>query len=206
MAARNWVSRKFRAVRDFGLLGERHFLAIASPSQTQRRLCRGIDEACRTVRRVRPRIETTTNDVSFFKHHRRVEHRNSPQTRGLAPVKKTIYSRIDLREILHLPVECWQPVVSASARGLDFMVKHGIKGAVGGGAATMEGVPITGYRDAAARAGKDLKLGEDLMIGLVIHLADTQERAMREIIPLSCPFSRVPDVKSHPLSCLGCHL
>ena len=24
------------------------------------------------------RIETTTNDVSFFKHHRRVEHRYSP--------------------------------------------------------------------------------------------------------------------------------
>ena len=39
---------------------------------------------------------------------------------------------------IHLPVEIWQPVVSASARGLDFMVKHGIKGAVGGGAATME--------------------------------------------------------------------
>jgi hypothetical protein len=34
---------------------------------------------------------------------------------------------------VHLPVECWQPVVSASARGLDFMVKHNIKGAVGGG-------------------------------------------------------------------------
>jgi alkanesulfonate monooxygenase SsuD/methylene tetrahydromethanopterin reductase-like flavin-dependent oxidoreductase (luciferase family) len=60
---------------------------------------------------------------------------------------------------IHLPVECWQPVVSAGARGLDFMVKHGIKGAVGGGAATMEAGPITGYRDAAARAGKDLKLG-----------------------------------------------
>jgi alkanesulfonate monooxygenase SsuD/methylene tetrahydromethanopterin reductase-like flavin-dependent oxidoreductase (luciferase family) len=85
---------------------------------------------------------------------------------------------------IHLPVECWQPVVSASARGLDFMVKYGIKGAVGGGAATMEAGPITAYRDAAARAGKDLKLGEDLMIGLVIHLADTQERAMREIVPL----------------------
>jgi alkanesulfonate monooxygenase SsuD/methylene tetrahydromethanopterin reductase-like flavin-dependent oxidoreductase (luciferase family) len=85
---------------------------------------------------------------------------------------------------IHLPVECWQPVVSASARGLDFMVKYGIKGAVGGGAATMEAGPITAYRDAAARAGKDLKLGEDLMIGLVIHLADTKERAMREIVPL----------------------
>jgi len=46
------------------------------------------------------RIETTTNDVSFFKHHRKVEHRDRPPTRGLAPVKKSIYSLIDLREIL----------------------------------------------------------------------------------------------------------
>jgi hypothetical protein len=47
------------------------------------------------------RIETTTNDVSFFKHHRKVEHRNGRSTRELAPVKKSIYSLIDLREILH---------------------------------------------------------------------------------------------------------
>jgi hypothetical protein len=47
------------------------------------------------------RIETTTNDVSFFKHHRKVEHREGPPTRELAPVKKSIYSLIDLREILH---------------------------------------------------------------------------------------------------------
>ena len=46
------------------------------------------------------RIETTTNDVSFFKHHRRVEHRQRPPTREVAPMKKTIYSLIDLREIL----------------------------------------------------------------------------------------------------------
>ena len=46
------------------------------------------------------RIETTTNDVSFFKHHRKVEHRQGPSTRELAPVKKSIYSLIDLREIL----------------------------------------------------------------------------------------------------------
>jgi alkanesulfonate monooxygenase SsuD/methylene tetrahydromethanopterin reductase-like flavin-dependent oxidoreductase (luciferase family) len=85
---------------------------------------------------------------------------------------------------VHLPVETWQPVVSASPRGLDFMVKHGIRGAVGGGAATLETGPITAYRDAAARAGKDLKLGEGLMIGLVIHLADTKARALREIVPL----------------------
>ena len=53
------------------------------------------------------------------------------------------------------PVECWQPVVSANPRGLDFMVRHGIKGAVGGGAATMAEGPIQAYQQAAAaRAGR----------------------------------------------------
>ena len=85
---------------------------------------------------------------------------------------------------IHRPVETWQPVVSASPRGLDFMVKYGIKGAVGGGAATMETGPITAYRDAWVRAGTEKKLGEGLMIGLVVHLADSKERALREIVPL----------------------
>ena len=47
-----------------------------------------------------PRIETTANDVSFFKHRRKVEHRNGPATRELASVRKSIYSLIDPREIL----------------------------------------------------------------------------------------------------------
>ena len=46
------------------------------------------------------RIETTTNDVSFFKHHRKVEHRDRHVTRELAPLKNSIYRLIDLREIL----------------------------------------------------------------------------------------------------------
>ena len=46
------------------------------------------------------RIETTTNDVSFFKHHRKVEHKDGRVTRELAPLKKTIYSLVDLRDIL----------------------------------------------------------------------------------------------------------
>jgi hypothetical protein len=46
------------------------------------------------------RLETTTNDVSFFKHHRKVEHQDGHSTRELAPLKKTIYSLVDLREIL----------------------------------------------------------------------------------------------------------
>ena len=85
---------------------------------------------------------------------------------------------------LRLPVETWQPVVSASARALDFMVKHGIKGAVGGGAATMREGPIRAYQEAAQRAGKDWKLGENLMLGIFFHLADTKEQAVRELRPL----------------------
>jgi hypothetical protein len=46
------------------------------------------------------RLETTTNDVSFFKHHRKAEHKDRHCTREIAPLKKTIYSHIDLREIL----------------------------------------------------------------------------------------------------------
>src|SRR3954468_19595947 len=34
------------------------------------------------------------------------------------------------------PIEMWQPIVSASARGLEFMVTRGIKGVIGGGAAS----------------------------------------------------------------------
>jgi len=46
------------------------------------------------------RVETTTNDVSFFKHHRTVEHRDGSDEFKLAPLKKTIYSLGDLRRLL----------------------------------------------------------------------------------------------------------
>ncbi len=38
------------------------------------------------------RIETVANDVSFFKHHRTVEHRDGSSEEKLAPVRKTLYS------------------------------------------------------------------------------------------------------------------
>jgi len=55
------------------------------------------------------RVETTVNDLSFFKHHRKVEHKDRHVTRELAPLKKTIYSLIDLREIL-LSANATQPI------------------------------------------------------------------------------------------------
>ena len=46
------------------------------------------------------RIETTVNDVSFFKQYRQVHHRDGSTTTQWAPMKKTIYSLPALREVL----------------------------------------------------------------------------------------------------------
>jgi hypothetical protein len=46
------------------------------------------------------RIETTSNDVTSFKHHRRVEHRDGTWTMKNAQVRKTIYSLPDLQELM----------------------------------------------------------------------------------------------------------
>jgi alkanesulfonate monooxygenase SsuD/methylene tetrahydromethanopterin reductase-like flavin-dependent oxidoreductase (luciferase family) len=99
------------------------------------------------------------------------------------------YRGYELRDLtlvprpLRQPVECWQPVVSASARGLDFMMKHRIKGLIGGGAATMAEKSIHAYQEASERAGLNYKLGEGLSLGIFFHLADSRERAVREITP-----------------------
>jgi hypothetical protein len=58
------------------------------------------------------RIETTANDVTFFKHHRKVEQRDGTAAYKLAPVRKTIYSLApDLRQLLG----------AANQRYLDFL-------------------------------------------------------------------------------------
>jgi alkanesulfonate monooxygenase SsuD/methylene tetrahydromethanopterin reductase-like flavin-dependent oxidoreductase (luciferase family) len=99
------------------------------------------------------------------------------------------YRGYDLKELtlvprpVNLPVECWQPVVSAGARGLDFMMKHRIKGLIGGGAATAAQKSIYAFQEAAHRAGLDYKLGEGLSLGIFYYLADSRERAIREITP-----------------------
>lgn len=46
------------------------------------------------------RLETVANDVSFFKHHRRVEHRDGSWEMKLAPVRKSIYSLPALDELM----------------------------------------------------------------------------------------------------------
>ena len=99
------------------------------------------------------------------------------------------YRGYDLKELTLVPrprttpVECWQPIVSASQRAMDFMVKHGIKGIVGGGAATGGAGDdvVTRWRDTLGKAGRETELGEDLIIGISVQLADTEEQAINEI-------------------------
>jgi len=46
------------------------------------------------------RIETTTNDGSFFKHYRKVVHRDGSESHKFAPFKKSIYSLPELAQVL----------------------------------------------------------------------------------------------------------
>ena len=99
------------------------------------------------------------------------------------------YRGYELKEItvvprpINRPVECWQPIQSATKRGLDFMAKHGIKGVIGGGVAeggAMHRV-VEGYRDALVRAGNaNAQLGEGLSFGFHFYIADTQEEAIKK--------------------------
>ena len=101
------------------------------------------------------------------------------------------YRGYELREITlvprpkTLPVECWQPVVSASQRAMDFMVKHKIKGIIGGGAAAggASDKTVRAFREALARAGRETELGAELCIGFSFHIADSVEQGIKEATP-----------------------
>ncbi len=82
---------------------------------------------------------------------------------------------------VHRPVEIWQPI--ASGKTLEYIAARGIKGMV-----TLNGERIVdqvfrAYRDAAARAGRRLQLGEDLCWGVGLYIADTEEEAIRRVEP-----------------------
>ena len=83
----------------------------------------------------------------------------------------------------NLPVETWQPVVSASQRAMDFMAKHHIKGLIGGGAAAGGAAEpvIRRWQETLAKHGRETELGTDLAIGYTCHIAETEEKAIREV-------------------------
>ncbi len=76
------------------------------------------------------------------------------------------------------PVEVWQPIVSGSARGLEFMARHGIKGVISATAEQFVDRWIRDYQAANKTHGRDLGLGENLILGFRMAIADDRERAM----------------------------
>ena len=99
------------------------------------------------------------------------------------------YRGYQLKEItlvprpLRQPVEVWQPIVSGSARSLDFMARHGIKGVVSATAEQFVDRWFRDYKAAAAGHGRSLALGEDLILGFRMCLDDTRAGAMRRAQP-----------------------
>jgi hypothetical protein len=59
------------------------------------------------------RIETTVNNVSFFKHYRKVEHRDGTHENKDAPMKKNIYSLEPLQTILKAANRRYMEFISA---------------------------------------------------------------------------------------------
>jgi alkanesulfonate monooxygenase SsuD/methylene tetrahydromethanopterin reductase-like flavin-dependent oxidoreductase (luciferase family) len=81
------------------------------------------------------------------------------------------------------PVEVWQPIVSGSARGLDFMAQHRIKGIISATAEELAERWIRDYQETARRHGRALQLGEDLILGFRMCIDDSAERAIERARP-----------------------
>jgi alkanesulfonate monooxygenase SsuD/methylene tetrahydromethanopterin reductase-like flavin-dependent oxidoreductase (luciferase family) len=99
------------------------------------------------------------------------------------------YRGYQLKEItlvprpVHQPVEVWQPIVSGSARGLAFMARHGIKGVISGTAEELVQRWVRDYQAAAQGHGREIQLGEDLILGFRMFLDDSEEAAVRRARP-----------------------
>ena len=83
------------------------------------------------------------------------------------------------------PVECWQPIQSASESSFKFMAKYGIKGIIGGGSSEGGAMHdmIVRFQGAYQNAGRDVSLGENLSIGYHFYIADSKQKALADAAP-----------------------
>jgi alkanesulfonate monooxygenase SsuD/methylene tetrahydromethanopterin reductase-like flavin-dependent oxidoreductase (luciferase family) len=97
------------------------------------------------------------------------------------------YRGYTLREItcvprpIHLPVEIWMPI--ASGKTIDFMARYDLKAMVTlNGEKILDDV-IRAYQAACAKVGRVKQLGEDMIWGAGVYLADTVDEAIGRVEP-----------------------
>ncbi len=107
------------------------------------------------------------------------------------PPEGVPYRGYELEDLTLVPkprysTECWQPIVSASDRGIDFMLDHDIKGFVGGGAASGGASETVARRwqTKLAERGRETELGTDLIFGFSFYLADSEAEAKQAGRPI----------------------
>src|SRR4029434_6760696 len=116
------------------------------------------------------------NQESFSHHGKRYECPPPVEYRGYQLSEITCVPRPK-----NLPVEIWMPI--ASSKSIDYMASKNFKAMV-----TLNGEKILddvvkAYRDACAKYGRRKQLGEDMIWGAGLFLADTPEEAKRRVEP-----------------------
>ena len=79
------------------------------------------------------------------------------------------------------PVEIWQPI--ASGRTLEYIATKGIKGMVALTGQLLVERLFQSYQEAAAKAGRQLALGQDLALGIGFCIDETPEAAVAKVRP-----------------------
>jgi alkanesulfonate monooxygenase SsuD/methylene tetrahydromethanopterin reductase-like flavin-dependent oxidoreductase (luciferase family) len=97
------------------------------------------------------------------------------------------YRGYQLKEItlvprpIHRPVEIWQPI--ASGRTLPYIAQKGIKAVVALTGERLVEQLFRTYREEAAKAGRQLTLGQDMALGIGFCIAATQKEAIETVRP-----------------------
>ncbi len=145
-------------------------------------------------------IFKTFNEESFTHHGKHYTLPADVPYRGYQLKDITLVPRP-----VNRPVEIWQPI--ASGRTLGYIAQKGIKGMVALTGEVLAQRLIRSYQEEAAKAGRQLRLGQDMALGIGFYIADTQEEAINRVRPYHderykwfAPFGfvRYTDSEGHP--------
>jgi hypothetical protein len=121
------------------------------------------------------RVETTTIDVTFFRHPRTVEHRDGSSEFKVAPLKKSIYSLAALRRLMH----------ASNRRYLEFLTTLEDSST---GARHLQRISAPVRRDGRSYRGFNLFAEDDLALFRVIargefNIHGFRNRDLRHVLP-----------------------